>query len=303
VQPVYFTGDDTTVAGKIKLTAYLPGGETNEDLTFTLAGKTATGSWTNSATKKTLSFTANEISSTPSWDYVFAMGSTKLKPKMKGSPEASYEAASVWPQGNSEQSMAIKKMIDEWYAKDNSGADIGRIFLKEKKKFFDDYLSENKDVTDSALADNESYNSDETQTINIVYQSSKLLTLASTTYSYTGGAHGNYGTGYLSIDLTGTKKLSLNDILTAAGKKQLGGLLEKYFRKEYNLKPTDPLSEGGLFEEKITATDNFFVTGKGIGFDYPPYEIGPFALGEIVIFIPFTELSANLQNDFKKLVE
>lgn len=174
--------------------------------------------------------------------------------------------------------------------------------MKEKKQFFDGYLSENKDIPDSDLVNTYSFNADETQTINIVFQSSQLLTLASLVYSYTGGAHGNYGTSYLSIDLVNNKKLSLDDVLSGSGEKQLSRLLGKYFRKENNLKDTDALTEGGLFENKIEPNNNFFVTGKGISFNYTPYEIGPYAMGEIVIFIPFTELSAYLQSDFKKLV-
>jgi len=300
-QPIYFFGDDTTVAGKIKLNAVLPDRETQETLTFAIQGNSCTGNWMNTAGRN-LSFSANQVTQTPSWDFVFTTGAVKLKPQLQNSPVATYEAASVWPQGNSNQSVSLKQVINEWHAKESSTTDIGQIFLKEKKRFFDCYLSENKNIPDSDLVDTYSFNADETQTINLVFQSAELLTLAGLVYSYTGGAHGNYGTNYLSIDLLHNKKLSLDDVLSASGQKQLGRLLGKYFRKNNNLKDTDALSKGGLFEDEIKPNNNFFVTGKGLAFDYSPYEIGPYAMGEIIIFIPFTELSAYLQSDFKKLV-
>jgi hypothetical protein len=137
----------------------------------------------------------------------------------------------------------------------------------------------------------------------IAYSSPKLITLAHHSYSYTGGAHGNYGTGFTSVDLIANKKLKLSDILNEAGLKQLPKLLEKKFRTRYGLSDKEELTAGGLFENKIEPNENFYVTGKGIGFNYVPYEIGPYAMGEVNLFIPFTELNAYLQAGFKKLIQ
>ena len=90
-------------------------------------------------------------------------------------------------------------------------------------------------------------------------------------------------------------------MLNQAGIKNLQSLLETQFRKDRNLKSNEPLTEGGLFENKIEPNDNFFLTSKGIGFNYMPYEIGPYALGEIDIFIPFSQLTSYLQPAIKKL--
>ncbi|HTD93011.1 MAG TPA: DUF3298 domain-containing protein, partial [Chitinophagaceae bacterium] len=148
-----------------------------------------------------------------------------------------------------------------------------------------------------------SYSLQEDQNVLILYRSMGLLTLASTNYSYTGGAHGNYGTAYFSIDLGSRKEIKLADVITAAGKKPLAGLIEKFFRRDFKLSASQPLSEAGLFGDKIEPTENFFLTGKGIGFGYQPYEIGPYAMGEIVVFIPFTELVGLLNPAFRKFVQ
>ena len=137
----------------------------------------------------------------------------------------------------------------------------------------------------------------------IVYQSKTILSLANFSYSYTGGAHGNYGTGYTSLDLIKEKKLKLDDVITKTGQAYLRSILKKYFRKNYNLDANASLKEAGLFKEKIEPNNNFYVTTKGIGFSYAPYEIGPYSMGEINIFIPFSELQNFLQPVFKNLVE
>ena len=178
------------------------------------------------------------------------------------------------------------------------------LFLKRKKDFLNTYVSDNKEVNDAELKEaSMAYNLDEDSKMLIAFQSSKMMVFAFTFYSYTGGAHGNYGTSYTSVDLTSNKVLALDQVITESGKRQLQNLLEKNFRKQFNLKPTDSLTEGGLFENKIEPNENFYVTGKGIGFCYNPYEIGPYAMGEVNIFIPFSDLKNFLKENFKKLVE
>ena len=164
------------------------------------------------------------------------------------------------------------------------------------KRAYKDAKEENMKEMPSAFSEEQS------NRLMIVYQSKNILTLANYSYSYTGGAHGNYGTHYSSLDLLSKKILKLDDVLTTAGQANLPLLLKKYFRKNYNLDANDSLKEAGLFEEKIKPNNNFYITGKGIGFSYSPYEIGPYAMGEINIFIPFSELKTSLQPAFQNLL-
>ena len=136
----------------------------------------------------------------------------------------------------------------------------------------------------------------------VCYQAPKLLSLAGYHYSYTGGAHGNYGTTYIALNLATNKKMTVDDIVTKEGVTTLNALLEKNFRKQYEVKPTEKLTNAGLFENKIEPNDNFFLTGKGIGFAYSPYEIAPYVMGEIEIYIPFSDLDKFLKPEFRKLV-
>ena len=300
---VYFTGDDSTLpGGKIRLSAFIGDKEVDESFTFSISGKAIAGEW-NPGKNKPLIFSATETHPIVGFDYIYTEGSASLRPAIKGSPGATFEAASIWPTGNSAQAVFLKKIItEEWDAK-NSTEDIGKIFLRQKKKFFADYIKDNKELKDEDVKEAYSFNMDVSDQMMIVYRSAKLIMLAHSNYAYTGGAHGNYGTTYIPLDVLNNKKLHLDDVVIPAGKIQLPGLLEKYFRQAYSLKKTDSLTEGGLFANTIEPTDNFYITEKGIGFCYSPYEIGPYAMGGINIFIPFTELNAYLQPSFKRLIQ
>jgi hypothetical protein len=301
--PVYFSGEDTsTPAGRIRLSAFIPDEEADEFFTFSISGKVVTGEW-NRGKNKPLPFSATETDAALAFDYIYTEGSILLRSAMKGSPVATFEAASIWPKGTLQQVTFLKKIITEEFDTKNSREDIGKIFLLQKKKFFADYINDNKELKDEDLKEAYSFNMDQSDQLLIAYQSLKLILLARTNYAYTGGAHGNYGTSYIPVNLISNKKIGINDIINKAGQPKLAKLLEKSFRKAYSLKAGDSLSEGGLFENKIDPNDNFYVTAKGIGFCYNPYEIGPYAMGEINVFIPFAELSAYLQPEFKKLIQ
>ncbi len=307
-QPVYFTGDDTT-SKRNKISLFTIGRSPDEgDETFTISvtGAVLSGDWQKNADGKSLPVTASEKNPSASlhFDLVYTTGNTLLRPAMKESPVASFEASAVWPKENSGAASYIKNMIVKEFEGKTNTQPIGQLFLANKKGFMEGYIRDNKNVADSEIAElSYSYNLEQIDRLMVVYHSEKLLTLVKWYYGYMGGAHGNHGSSYFSIDLSTNKKLILSNVLTPAGIKQLPKLLEKNFRKQYMIADNAPLTEAGLFENALHATDNFYLTSKGIGFGYLPYEIGPFSMGEINIFIPFSEITAYIVPTFKNLIK
>ena len=306
-EPVYFFGEDTTNKGKINLFAFPKSTEpTDEKFLFEQNGSKFTGEWKKNDSGKAYVFSAVELNDTSliPFSFVYAHGETKLKPALKESPVATFEAASVWPTNNSSKALFVKKIISNELTQKNVVREPEDIFLEEKNQFSRDYKEGYKDTEDSMMRENPYlFSMDEINRLMIVYQSPKILSLANYSYAYTGGAHGNYGTHYSSLDLENGKKILLDNILTPTAKTKLPLLLEKYFRKNYGVEKNTSLKDAGLFESTIKPNDNFYVTGKGINFCYTPYEIGPYVMGEINIFIPFSELNNYLQPSLKKLVE
>ena len=57
-----------------------------------------------------------------------------------------------------------------------------------------------------------------------------------------------------------------------------------------HLPTSQSLKDAGFFTDPVKPTDNFYITGEGIGFFYNQYDIAPYASGSIDVFIPFREL-------------
>ncbi|TGD78853.1 DUF3298 and DUF4163 domain-containing protein [Hymenobacter wooponensis] len=128
----------------------------------------------------------------------------------------------------------------------------------------------------------------------ILWNQGNLLSLGFFMYSYSGGAHGNYGTTVRSYDARTGRPLRYQDIFRANSEKQLEKLLGQYARPVLGLKPNQPLSDA-LFENTLPATHNVYLTSSGAVFVYAPYEVASFAQGEIHVFVPFSTLQPLLQ--------
>ena len=306
--PIYFEGGYSSKKGKIVLMADV-NDDTLETFTFSFDGNSATGSW--SLGSKTLPLSLTKADLAVSFNYVEWKDSSRLSEKLPATTQALAELASIWPTGSSVTDQFIKKQIAQLLGDKDERDSIKVILAKDGKSFFDEYHQEfpDDDLIDTNIADMdvsnnpEEYNYNTITHLRISYQSSKLLSLAMLDYSYIGGAHGNYGTSYLPLDLLHHKELTLKDILTATGIRQLRPLLELSFRRDKHLTSTESLKAGGLFENKIEPNEDFYVTCKGLIFNYTPYEIASFADGEIQIMIDYKDLQAYLQPAFTSLLQ
>ena len=301
-EPIPLSGIDS-MNKKVGLSTDLSGpNEIVEYFTGNWSGNKFEGTWrTGKSAPLKFSLSPSTDSTLPDFIFVYTKGNIKLRPKMNKSPEASFFAASIWPSRENDLSAFLKKQLLD-ISGGKSSVEIGKLLLDQKKIFFDEYKEDFKDATDKEISEyGQSYNYDLDSKASVAFSSSRLLSIAADSYSYTGGAHGNYGTSFYVIDLRNKKRLSLGDVLNVDDSITLNVLLEQKFRKQYGIKPTEKLSET-LFEDYIKANDNFFITGKGIGFNYNPYEIAAYVFGEIRIFIPFREISSLLKPEFLRLI-
>lgn len=108
-----------------------------------------------------------------------------------------------------------------------------------------------------------------------------LLTLATSHYSYTGGAHGYYYTVLHSFATDSTVLLNSEVVFLPGSEAALSALLTN--KAEVMNLP--------IQTDSVPFTTNFAYTKEGILFDYPPYEIASYADGEIEIILPYAEVS------------
>lgn len=110
--------------------------------------------------------------------------------------------------------------------------------------------------------------------------------------AYTGGAHGNYSSVMFCLDVKNKKQMVLSDIIKIDSN-TLQSILERNLRKEYNIKAKDALNTV-LFDDFIKPNKNFYFNANGIAFMYNPYEVASYAQGQIVVFIPYSDIKAYL---------
>ncbi|WBA40144.1 DUF3298 and DUF4163 domain-containing protein [Hymenobacter canadensis] len=130
---------------------------------------------------------------------------------------------------------------------------------------------------------------DEQQLMHVLWNQAPLLSIGYFSYSYTGGAHGMYGTSAATFDTRTGRRLRYDDIFRAGTQPQLVALLDQAARRMLGLAPGASL-EGPLFVKHLPATRNVFLTSGGAVFIYSPYEVASYAQGEIRVFVPLAEL-------------
>jgi hypothetical protein len=66
--------------------------------------------------------------------------------------------------------------------------------------------------------------------------------------------------------------------------------LNEELRKGRELGRNDSLRQDGFFVDQVEFTENFFLSSKGIGFHWDPYEIGPYAMGFVEVVVPYGKI-------------
>lgn len=145
-------------------------------------------------------------------------------------------------------------------------------------------------------------------------QSDRLLSLRVDVGSYTGGAHGNYGTNALLWDRSEAREISVDGLF--AERANMSRLLAKSWcdalNKAREEKRGEPVGRGGMFDDcpklseiAVIPTDK---NGNGrfetLTFVASPYVAGPYAEGSYEIEMAVTaDLIASLSSDFQPSFE
>jgi hypothetical protein len=206
------------------------------------------------------------------------------------SPMGIASASIVWPVGGADDTVlnVIKQVISASSNNAKGEKDPELLVKAPVDSFLQFYKNSRDDADSNALGAIWDW-STQTDT-RVVWNQYPLLVLENADYSYTGGAHGNWGSGFHVIDLSKKKELTLNDVFKPGYKTLLSAALAKSFRKKYKLPANEPLDKQFLFSKTIAPNDNFFLTNKGVVFNYTPYEIAAYAVGQITLFIPFEDV-------------
>jgi hypothetical protein len=130
--------------------------------------------------------------------------------------------------------------------------------------------------------------------VEVKFASEHLVTLNFSESGYTGGAHPFSGQRYFVLDVHSGKQLTLADLLAAGYETPLNTVGESAFRAARGLSATASLEEAGFWfaNNLFKVNTNFGVVGKGLIFNFNPYEVAPYAMGATEFTVPYGEITA-----------
>ncbi|MCF8216362.1 MAG: DUF3298 and DUF4163 domain-containing protein [Chlorobium sp.] len=130
-----------------------------------------------------------------------------------------------------------------------------------------------------------------------------VLTVSLSTQSYTGGAHGSYGTRFFVFDVRSGKRLGVEDLFIAGFEDRLNSLIDSRYRQMRGLSKTERLDgeKGRLFENGIRFNGNVALTPEGVTFFYNNYEIAAYVYGSTAIALSFRDVEDILKQEFRSL--
>ena len=302
-EPINFQGYRTST-GMIELNEYYADESTGQfNGNFDSEGN-FNGVWKNAEETLIIPFSLRESypDGTVALETYCRSDSMKLFETMEFSPEAKNYMQWLWPAKTTSESTKtfLEKAIPAAMLMDSVAPTVQSpemLYMVDKNTFFEAYRYDMSEIRqdDSTVAEYPyMYSYDQQTALRVLWNEDYRLSLGYELYLYTGGAHGNYATSYLSYDLKSERALLLNDVFLPGFEDPLNALLEAAVRKKFQLTEEQALTEV-LFDDGISFNENFYLTGKGIVFAYVPYEIAAYAVGQIELFIPFVEIGALLQ--------
>jgi len=132
----------------------------------------------------------------------------------------------------------------------------------------------------------------------VLYDMSGILSYQVSSMDYKGGANSSTAYRNVVIDLKTGTMLNEQDIFKPDYKKALNSILvHKIVEQNKVQKPDDLLEFGYWGIEDVSSNNNFYVDDKGITYIINPGEYSAPSLGEIKIFLSYTEVENILKDD------
>jgi hypothetical protein len=174
-----------------------------------------------------------------------------------------------------------------WYRQRFSGGDsLVRAMENERDRFFEEFSAvPSGPLKDTILVpwslDRRSF---------VVYKSKRILSIATRTAVYRGGASGRVTTRFASVDQAEPRLLSVSDFVPDDRRGELRLLLTEAARASLGLHEGESLVGSGFYQEGLEPGESFLVFGAGLVFHYDPAEAAAADLGELWILLDWKSL-------------
>ena len=126
----------------------------------------------------------------------------------------------------------------------------------------------------------------------ITYHDDHIITMQKELYTYSAGAaHGLHGVGNYTIDRKSKDVISEGDLFIDGYEAELNKVLQRALLKALGRKNAQEVEkEDGFSITDLSGNDNFRLDAKGMTYTYNPYEIAPYSIGVIEVFVPYEEV-------------
>lgn len=166
------------------------------------------------------------------------------------------------------------------------------------RKQVERWLEQRRSELQEALDNDYFTGFDEHGQLRFLGQRGKLASFSATNYSYSGGAHGLGATRYLLMDLQSRSWLRLDDLLLSGKHGDLLDMLIVAYREQHPELAQDWLAKTRAEQAEQLLTDNFLFNESGLLFNYGPYELGPYAAGQISLQLHSHQLRTLIREGF-----
>ncbi|MDR3192584.1 MAG: DUF3298 and DUF4163 domain-containing protein [Treponema sp.] len=183
---------------------------------------------------------------------------------------------------------ALKALFQDLFFQGMDARDYAREQIRDKTFQYRSVREAVRDQPDRVFSETLNWYYEEK--LDVEMNGSRFLVVSRSWAEYTGGAHGNYGKNYFVFDREKAGRISLPDLMKEGFGRVLTEKLDQELRKNRELDRNDSLRHHGFFVNQVEPTENFFLSSKGIGFHWDPYEIGPYAMGFVEIVVPYGEI-------------
>jgi hypothetical protein len=132
----------------------------------------------------------------------------------------------------------------------------------------------------------------------IIYNRNLLLSVTVNRETFTGGAHGAHNYVNRVIDLKTGRLLSEKDLFIDDYREDLAKIIVDNIAVSNNVDSTSDLENFGFFNvNEISPNGNFYVDDTGITYTFNEYEIAAYALGPVVVQLPYEQVRHLLRAD------
>ncbi len=234
------------------------------------------------------------------WQVANYRDSVRLDSVNQEAPKAETDLMALWPAEEinpAAQAIIVDTICQAFFGAGKKYTAAETLLRAVSDTFLQNYRQVTTEYIKGGGTLRPSFNWNATAHMALTCNAGGLISLVYTQYQYTGGAHGLQSVSCLVVDVNKGRVVRLADLFTAGYEKQLIEQLEKEFRREYDIPEGEPLNgeNGLLFDPHLPVTSNFYLTKEGIGFVYNPYEVAPYVVGEINLFLPFSSLKGLLR--------